>query len=76
MYAAKAAGKNRYMRFRPEMMAALVDRKNLEAGLRLAVDNGHIEVHYQPIVSEALGKVVEVEALARWIRDGVMVPPQ
>ncbi|MFF2030340.1 EAL domain-containing protein [Arthrobacter sp. NPDC058192] len=76
MYAAKAAGKNRYMRFRPEMMEALVDRNNLEAGLRLAVDNGQIAVHYQPIVSTSLGKVIKVEALARWIRDGVLVPPK
>ncbi|WP_371261752.1 EAL domain-containing protein [Arthrobacter sp. ov118] len=76
MYAAKAAGKNRYLRFRPEMMEALVDRNNLEAGLRLAVDNGQIAVHYQPIVSTALGKVVKVEALARWIRDGALVPPK
>jgi diguanylate cyclase (GGDEF)-like protein/PAS domain S-box-containing protein len=76
MYAAKTAGKNRYMRFRPEMMKALVDRNDLEAGLRLAVDNGQIAVHYQPIVSAGRGTVTKVEALARWIREGALVPPQ
>ena len=76
MYAAKAAGKNRYLRFRPEMMAALLERTDLEAGLRAAVDGGEITVHYQPIVSARLGTVVKVEALARWERDGVLVPPQ
>nr|WP_315968635.1 EAL domain-containing protein [Arthrobacter sp. PM3] len=76
MYAAKAAGKNRYKRFRPEMMQALLDRNDLEAGLRLAVDNGQIAVHYQPIISAALGKVAKVEALARWERDGVLVAPK
>jgi diguanylate cyclase (GGDEF)-like protein/PAS domain S-box-containing protein len=76
MYAAKAAGKNRYMRFRPEMMKALVDRNDLEAGLRLAVDNGQIAVHYQPIVSADRGTVVKVEALARWVRDGMLVSPE
>jgi EAL domain-containing protein (putative c-di-GMP-specific phosphodiesterase class I) len=76
MYAAKAAGKNRYKRFRPEMMQALLDRNDLEAGLRLAVDNGQIAVHYQPIVSAGLQKVVTVEALARWERDGVLVAPK
>ncbi len=75
MYAAKTAGKNRYMRFLPEMMKALVDRNDLEAGLRLAVDNGQIAVHYQPIVSAGSGTVTKVEALARWARDGVLVPP-
>ncbi|MDQ0822246.1 diguanylate cyclase (GGDEF)-like protein/PAS domain S-box-containing protein [Arthrobacter sp. V1I7] len=76
MYAAKTAGKNRYLRFRPEMMAALVERTELEAGLRLAVDSGQIAVHYQPIVSARHGAVVTVEALARWERDGEPVPPQ
>ena len=76
MYAAKTAGKNRYMRFQPEMMKALVDRNDLEAGLRLAVDNGQIAVHYQPIVSAGSGTVTKVEALARWVRDGVLVPPK
>jgi len=76
MYAAKTAGKNRYQRFRPEMMTALLERTDLEAGLRSAVDSGQIAVHYQPIVSTTLGTVVKVEALARWDRDGVLVPPQ
>ncbi|KUM37768.1 diguanylate cyclase [Arthrobacter sp. EPSL27] len=76
MYAAKVAGKNRYMRFRPEMMQSLLERTETEAGLRLAVDTGQISVHYQPIVSSRLGVVVKVEALARWERDGVIVPPQ
>ena len=75
MYAAKAAGKNRYLRFRPEMMKSLVERTELEAGLRLAVDAGEIAVHYQPILSTRSGVVVKVEALARWERDGGIVPP-
>ncbi|HSO15601.1 MAG TPA: EAL domain-containing protein [Arthrobacter sp.] len=76
MYAAKSAGKNRYLRFRPEMMKSLVQRTELEAGLRLAVDAGQIAVHYQPIISTRRGVVVKVEALARWERDGETIPPQ
>lgn len=75
MYAAKAAGKNRYMRFEPHMMTALVQRTDMEAGLRLAVDSGQITVHYQPVISPNLGEVVQFEALARWRRDGDLVPP-
>lgn len=75
MYAAKAAGKNRYMRFQPEMMAALVQRTDMEAGLRLAVDDGEITVNFQPVVSPRLGEVTQFEALARWDRDGERVPP-
>ena len=76
MYAAKAAGKNRYLRFRPEMMMALVERTEMEAGLRMAVDSGQIGVHYQPILSAVHGTVLKIEALARWERDGELVPPQ
>ncbi|MBT2551043.1 bifunctional diguanylate cyclase/phosphodiesterase [Arthrobacter sp. ISL-65] len=75
MYAAKAAGKNRYMRFKPEMMTALVQRTDMEAGLRLAIDNDEIRVSYQPVVSARLGAVIQFEALARWERDGRNVPP-
>ena len=75
MYAAKAAGKNRYMRFEPDMMTALVQRTDMEAGLRLAVDAGQITVHYQPVISPKLGEVVQFEALARWKRNGEMIPP-
>jgi diguanylate cyclase (GGDEF)-like protein/PAS domain S-box-containing protein len=75
MYAAKAAGKNRYMRFEPAMMTALVQRTDMEAGLRLAVDAGQIVVHYQPVISPKIGAVVQFEALARWKRDGEMIPP-
>jgi len=76
MYAAKAAGKNRYMRFRPEMLKTLVERTDMVAGLRLAVDSGQIVVHYQPVVASRLGTVSTVEALARWERDGELVPPE
>ncbi|MEV7131643.1 EAL domain-containing protein [Arthrobacter sp. NPDC093128] len=75
MYAAKAAGKNRYMRFEPDMMTALVQRTDMDAGLRTAVDGGQIFVHYQPVISPRHGEVVQFEALARWKRDGEMIPP-
>lgn len=75
MYAAKAAGKNRFLRFHPEMMAALVQRTDMEAGLRLAVPRGEIYVAFQPIVSPRMGHVVQFEALARWDRGGERVPP-
>ena len=75
MYAAKAAGKNRYLRFHPDMMTALVQRTDMEAGLQLAVSRGEISVDFQPIVSLRMGQVVKLEALARWDRDGTRIPP-
>jgi diguanylate cyclase (GGDEF)-like protein/PAS domain S-box-containing protein len=75
MYAAKAAGKNRFLRFHPEMMTALVQRTDLEAGLQLAIGRGEISVEFQPIVSPRMGRVVKFEALARWDRADQRVPP-
>ena len=75
MYAAKAAGKNRFLRFHPDMMAALVQRTDMESGLQLAVARGEISVDFQPIVSHRMGQVVMFEALARWDRGGARVPP-
>ncbi|KRE71772.1 putative bifunctional diguanylate cyclase/phosphodiesterase [Arthrobacter sp. Soil762] len=75
MYAAKAAGKNRFLRFHQDMMTALVQRTDLEAGLQLAIARGEISVEFQPIVSPRMGRVVKFEALARWDREDQRVPP-
>jgi EAL domain-containing protein (putative c-di-GMP-specific phosphodiesterase class I) len=75
MYAAKAAGKNRFLRFHPDMMTALVQRTDMLTGLQLAVARREISVGFQPIVSPRMAQVVQFEALARWNRDGERVPP-
>ncbi|HSN36265.1 MAG TPA: EAL domain-containing protein [Arthrobacter sp.] len=75
MYAAKEAGKNCYLHFRPEMLAELLTRTQLTAGLRRAVELGQIIVHYQPVVSTGLLEVVQFEALARWQFEGKLIPP-
>ena len=66
MYRAKAAGKGRYEVFVPAMHADAVARMELEADLHRAVDRGEFVVHYQPIVALSDGRVLGVEALARW----------
>jgi diguanylate cyclase (GGDEF)-like protein len=66
MYAAKSAGKRRVAFFDPSMHAALVQRHKLSGELARSVDNGELQVFYQPIVELATGSVVAAEALARW----------
>jgi len=60
---------------RPEMLAALLERTQLTAGLRRAVELGQITVHYQPVVSTEQLEVVQFEALARWQWEGQLMPP-
>ena len=75
MYRAKANGKARYEVFRPGA-AGEVERLDREIALRLAIERGELEVHYQPVVALKTGSVEGVEALVRWRHpvDG-LVPP-
>lgn len=65
MYRAKEEGRGRVCFFEAEMDAALKARRGLEADLRQAMKDGGVWLAYQPQV-DAVGKVVGVEALARW----------
>jgi diguanylate cyclase (GGDEF)-like protein/PAS domain S-box-containing protein len=66
MYKAKAAGEGRYVRYDPRMHSDLVERLELEADLRRALDGDELVLHYQPVVSLSSGEIVGVEALVRW----------
>lgn len=54
---------------------AEVERLQLGFALREALAAGKLRVHYQPQVDLVTGKIFAVEALVRWTRDGVKVPP-
>ncbi|WP_203905573.1 EAL domain-containing protein [Virgisporangium aliadipatigenens] len=76
LYAAKAAGRDRVMTFRPELRAKLIRRNELAEGLRHALKRGELELHYQPVVELATGRMVAAEGLLRWRRpDGERVSP-
>ena len=76
MYSAKGRGKNRWDNYAPHMDEGHDVRKRLEHDLRAAIEAQEIEVAYQPIVSTHDGRIVCVEALARWThpREGVIRP--
>jgi len=66
MYAAKEAGRGRYMAFHPDMARELGEAVGLERELRLALKQDEFGVHYQPEIDPTTGEIVGVEALARW----------
>ena len=76
MYAAKAAGGNGLALYKPTMHTAVAERVRVENALRTAWLTGDLIVHYQPIVDLKDGRMVSVEALARWRHpDGDVIPP-
>jgi diguanylate cyclase (GGDEF)-like protein len=77
MYAAKALGKARIERFRPQMREAELTRLSLESALRVAVRDEQITVHFQPVVDLNTGLIEGFEALARWTDPTLgAVPPE
>ena len=76
MYQAKATGKDRHVLFDDALRGAVVRRLELEGGLRQALGDGELELHYQPEFDLARHTVIGVEALLRWRRrDGGLVEP-
>ncbi len=76
LYQAKAAGRNCYVVFRPEMQASVQHRLELQMDLRLAVERGQLYVVYQPIFDLGSLRPKGVEALVRWRHPqrGVLAP--
>jgi diguanylate cyclase (GGDEF)-like protein len=67
MYRAKQQGRGRYCLYDAGMRRDAQHRASLEADLHLAIANGEIACHLQPIVSLQPGRpLVGFEALARW----------
>jgi EAL domain-containing protein (putative c-di-GMP-specific phosphodiesterase class I) len=66
MYAAKEAGRGRYEVFHYDMARQFGEMLGLEHELRLGLQRGEFEVHYQPEVDLESTRIVGVEALLRW----------
>lgn len=66
MYRAKQLGKDCVQLFDSELREEISDRWRLEADLRLTVEQGAIEVAFQPILRIESGQIGGFESLARW----------
>jgi diguanylate cyclase (GGDEF)-like protein len=67
MYSAKAAGRNTYQYFTPELRDQTAERLHLIDGLRQALEGKKgLRLEYQPKVDTSRTEVIGVEALIRW----------
>ena len=69
MYQAKSAGRNTQRFFDPQMQAQVNARAHLESDLRHAINDGELQVYYQPVMN-GHGGLLGAEALVRWRHPG------
>jgi diguanylate cyclase (GGDEF)-like protein len=70
LYRAKAEARGQHRYFEPAMDAAMQERRAMEMGLRDALANHELELHYQPLFDLRQWRVSGFEALLRWRRPG------
>ena len=76
MQHAKHLGGNTFQFFTDNLQACTLERLQLEVQLRKAVEDGQLEVHYQPKLNLANGRLDSAEALVRWRHPlQGMIPP-
>ncbi|HEY8592615.1 MAG TPA: EAL domain-containing protein [Sphingomicrobium sp.] len=66
LYRAKEAGRGTYAFFEESLNKRAQERRQLEADLRLALERGEFELHYQPLFDLEKNRVCSFEALLRW----------
>lgn len=66
MYSAKWQGKSGAVIFDPDMDVQARHRLELGEGLRRAVPQDELRIHYQPIIDLRSGQIAAFEALVRW----------
>jgi diguanylate cyclase (GGDEF)-like protein len=66
MYVAKGHGKNKFQFYAANLNVNSIQMMELENGLRKALEQNQLVLHYQPQVELTTGNIVGIEALLRW----------
>ena len=76
LYAAKSAGRNQHVRFHAALEEKQLIRSRVLKRLRHAIETDKIYINYQPQYALTDGRIVGVEALARWNDPDIgQIPP-
>ena len=75
MYLAKQSGRNGFRFFTSELGDLALQHLNFEHRIAAALEHAEFILHYQPLCRAYDGLPIGAEALVRWRRDGVIVPP-
>ncbi|GAB4118487.1 MAG: EAL domain-containing protein [Rubrivivax sp.] len=75
MYSVKGTGRNGAALYSPMLSGTARDKLERETALHKAIEREELLLHYQPQVDVRAGRIIGVEALMRWQREGKLVPP-
>lgn len=66
MYQVKDRGRSNFRFYQPQMNIDSLSRIKLDAAMRLALEQGHFHLRYQPQIDLVSGRIIGAEALLRW----------
>ncbi len=75
MYTAKSQGRNAALAYAPHLGGKGRELLELESALHKALERQELVLHYQPKIDIRAGRMIGVEALMRWQRNGTLIPP-
>jgi PAS domain S-box-containing protein len=75
MYSVKSAGRNSQAVYRQSLSGQGREKLELESALHKAIERDELVLYYQPKIDVRGARMVGAEALMRWRRQGVLVPP-
>ena len=75
MHAVKAGGRNASSVYSPALAGRGREKLEMESALHKAIERDELVLHYQPKIDVRGARMVGAEALMRWQRGDVLMPP-